>query len=67
MAKTNYIIQAKESSYMKETTQNPSDENTEMVEIKPETVTGKKTTFKEVVCPNVPTSYFKRAKRQRTK
>ncbi|EKT57548.1 hypothetical protein [Providencia sneebia] len=68
MAKTNRIIQAKESLYMKENTPTPSvetEDNRESVDTKAETESGKK--FKEIVCPKVPTSYFKRAKRQRTK
>ncbi|ELX8378260.1 DEAD/DEAH box helicase [Providencia vermicola] len=65
MAKTNNIIQAKESSYMKDNVKTPSSESVEGAEVKTEVVQDKK--FKEVVCPKVPTSYFKRAKRQRTK
>ncbi|HEM7168005.1 TPA: DEAD/DEAH box helicase, partial [Providencia stuartii] len=64
MAKTNDIIQAKESSYMKDNVKTspniPSNESTESAEVKPEAALDKK--FKEVVCPKVPTSYFKRAK-----
>lgn len=65
MAKTNDIIQAKEHVYMKEITkavQNNSAEEKQAEQSKTQTTDAK---FKEVVCPNVPTSYFKRAKKQK--
>lgn len=65
MAKTNEIIQAKVPSYMKDTVKKTSEEHKEVTEENAEVLSNKKTTFKEVVCPKVPTSYFKRAKRQR--
>ncbi len=65
MAKTNDIIQAKEQSYMKETPESALENSTELTD----TESVKKTTtdakFKEAVCPKVPTSYFKRAKKQK--
>lgn len=65
MAKTNEIIQAKGPSYMKDTVKKTSDEYKEVAEENVEVLSNKKNIFKEVVCPKVPTSYFKRAKRQR--
>ncbi|EPL6454890.1 MULTISPECIES: DEAD/DEAH box helicase [Providencia] len=65
MAKTNDIIQAKEHLYMtnnrKETQDNTSPPTEADKSIK------KEDKFKEVICPNVPTSYFKRAKKQKIK
>lgn len=66
MAKTNEIIQAKGPSYMKDAVKKNSEEHKEVVEENAEALSSKKATFKEVVCPKVPTSYFKRAKRQRS-
>lgn len=65
MAKTNEIIQAKGPSYMKDTVKKTSEEHKEVAKENTEEFSSKKATFKEVVCPKVPTSYFKRAKRQR--
>lgn len=65
MAKTNDIMYAKEHLYMTDNskmTQNKTPSSTET-----ETNTKQDAKFKEVVCPNVPTSYFKRAKKQKTK
>lgn len=67
MAKTNNIIQAKESSHMNDTVKKKSEGSADVTDVKQEEILIKKTTFKELVCPNVPSSYFKRAKRQRTK
>lgn len=65
MAKTNDIIQAKERLYMKETSKTP--QNDAPVPSENEPSVNKDVKFKEVVCPNVPTSYFKRAKKQKIK
>lgn len=65
MAKTHDIIQAKEHLYMNEkikSVQNNSAEETNAEQTKTPTTDAK---FKEVVCPKVPTSYFKRAKKQK--
>ncbi|ENR5390946.1 TPA: DEAD/DEAH box helicase [Providencia rettgeri] len=67
MAKTNDIIQAKEHLYMKETSKIPQSNAPDTSENEPPVKTNKDVKFKEVVCPNVPTSYFKRAKKQKIK
>lgn len=67
MAKTNDIIQAKERLYMKETSKIPQSNAPASSENEPSVNTNKDVKFKEVVCPNVPTSYFKRAKKQKIK
>ena len=67
MAKTNDIIQAKERLDMKETSKIPQSNAPVSSENEPSVKTNKDVKFKEVVCPNVPTSYFKRAKKQKIK
>lgn len=52
---------------MNDTVKKTSEGSTDETDVKKEEILIKKTTFKELVCPNVPSSYFKRAKRQRTK
>nr|WP_282552019.1 DEAD/DEAH box helicase [Providencia rustigianii] len=66
MAKTSRIIQAKEQTYMKETISMNQTQQTEITEEKLALATKKQGKFKEVVCPNVPMSYFKRAKKQKS-
>lgn len=65
MAKTNDIIQAKEHSYMTDNRKAAQDNTSTSNEA--EKSTKKDDKFKEVICPNVPTSYFKRAKKQKIK
>ncbi|MEQ4777107.1 DEAD/DEAH box helicase [Providencia huaxiensis] len=67
MAKTNDIIQAKERLYMKETSEIPQTDVPVSSENEQPVNTNKDVKFKEVVCPSVPTSYFKRAKKQKIK
>ncbi|HEF8785337.1 TPA: DEAD/DEAH box helicase [Providencia alcalifaciens] len=71
MAKTRHIIQVKEQIQMKETmqpeqvTQVEENKQVEPKEKQPDSVPKNKAKFKEVVCPSVPMSYFKRAKKQK--
>lgn len=67
MAKTNEIIQAKEQSFMKKTSNVSQNKTSVPTENELAVNTKKDEKFKEVVCPNVPTSYFKRAKKQKIK
>ncbi|HGN1705062.1 TPA: DEAD/DEAH box helicase [Providencia rettgeri] len=67
MAKTNEIIQVKEQLFMKETSKASQDKTSASAESEPMENSKKDEKFKEVVCPNVPTSYFKRAKKQKIK
>ncbi|HHR6129963.1 TPA: DEAD/DEAH box helicase [Providencia alcalifaciens] len=71
MAKTRHIIQVKEQIHMKETMQPEQvmqPEENKQIEPKDEqadSASKSKVKFKEVVCPSVPMSYFKRAKKQK--
>ncbi|WP_369311215.1 DEAD/DEAH box helicase [Providencia rettgeri] len=65
MAKTNDIIQVKEHLYMTDNHKTAQDKTLPQDEIEENGKQDAK--FKEVVCPNVPTSYFKRAKKQKIK
>ncbi|HEQ1856911.1 TPA: DEAD/DEAH box helicase [Providencia alcalifaciens] len=71
MAKTRHIIQVKEQIHMKETMQPEhavQQEESTLVEQnneQPDSAPKNKVKFKEVVCPSVPMSYFKRAKKQK--
>ncbi|EPL9568090.1 DEAD/DEAH box helicase [Providencia rettgeri] len=65
MAKTNDIIQAKEHLYMTDNRKTAQENTSPPTEA--EKSTKKEDKFKEVICPNVPTSYFKRAKKQKIK
>ncbi|UBX48545.1 DEAD/DEAH box helicase [Providencia alcalifaciens] len=71
MAKTRHIIQVKEQIQMKETVQpehviQPEEnKQIEQEEKHPDSKVKSKVKFKEVVCPSVPMSYFKRAKKQK--
>lgn len=65
MAKTNDIIQAKEHLYMTDNRKTTQENTSPPMEA--EKSTKKEDKFKEVICPNVPTSYFKRAKKQKIK
>lgn len=60
-------MQAKEQSFMNETSKAPKDKTSASAESEPMASSKKDEKFKEVVCPNVPTSYFKRAKKQKIK
>lgn len=65
MAKTRNIIQAKEFLYMQETNQAKYSEPTEPSDIEPTKSSKPEPKFKETVCPKVPSSYFKRARKQK--
>lgn len=65
MAKTRHIIQVKEQIHMKETMQPEENKQIEPKDEPADSVPKSKVKFKEVVCPSVPMSYFKRAKKQK--
>lgn len=71
MAKTRHIIQVKEQIHMKETMQpeqvmQPEENKQIEPKEKPaDSAPKNKVKFKEVVCPSVSMSYFKRAKKQK--
>nr|ELR5133186.1 DEAD/DEAH box helicase [Providencia rettgeri] len=67
MAKTNDIIQVNEQSHMKDTNKTQKNKASTPADGEAIQPSNKDVKFKEVVCPSVPTSYFKRAKNKKQK
>ena len=66
MAKTRNIIQVKESLYMHDIIQAKHGEPTDPPDLESAKSNTAELKFKETVCPKVPSSYFKRARKQKS-